>query len=247
MSELGLVSVSFRKLTPLEIINLMKRVGVSVIEWGSDIHAPAKETEKLIEIAEMQKEHGIVCSSYGTYFRAGTTPVAEITDYINAAKILGTNVLRIWCGDKDSEQYSKTEKEKLFEDCRKLAAIAEENNVTLCCECHGWSYTNCLSGALELMEAVGSKSFKMYWQPNQFKGFETNLEYAEKIAPYTENIHVFNWEGEQKLPLGDAKDKWQKYLEKFSGNEYLLLEFMPDGKPQSLEKEYKALLKIVGE
>lgn len=246
-SKLGLVSVSFRELTPFQIMDLMKSVGISIVEWGSDVHAPYKETERLKEIAKVQSENGIVCSSYGTYFRAGVTPIEELKGYINAAKILGTNVLRIWCGDRDSEKYSNEEKESLFETCRRLADIAKENNVILCCECHGWSYTNTLSSALELMTAVNSENFKMYWQPNQFKDFETNLEYAGKIAEYTVNIHIFNWEGEDKFPLIEAKEKWQAYLKKFSGNENLLLEFMPDGKPESLKTEYEALLKIVGE
>ena len=119
--------------------------------------------------------------------------------------------------------------------------------MTLGLECHGWTYTNRLSSALEIMEAVNSDSFKMYWQPNQFRTYEENLEYAEKIAKYTVNIHVFNWQGENKLPLIEARDEWREYLKKFSGNENLLLEFMPDGKPQSLETEYKSLLEIVGE
>lgn len=246
-NKLGLVSVSFRELTPFQIIDLMKSVGISVVEWGSDVHAPCKEDLQLKEIAEYQKKNGIKCSSYGTYFRAGVTPIEELESYINAAKILGTDVLRIWCGDKDSEKYPPEEKESLFENCRKLAAIAEENDAILCCEFHGWSYTNTLASALELMKAVNSKNFKMYWQPNQFKDFATNLEYAEKIAEYTVNIHVFNWQGENKLPLIEARDEWREYLKKFSGNENLLLEFMPDGKPQSLETEYKSLLEIVGE
>ena len=246
-SKLGLVSVSFRQLSVLEIIKLIKAEGMSLVEWGSDVHAPIDDIEKLEQIAELQKEYGIKCSSYGTYFKVGTTPIEELESYIKAAKILGTNVLRIWCGDKDSENYSESEKQKLFEECKKLSEIAEQNVVVLCLECHGWTYTNRLSSALEVMEAVNSDSFKMYWQPNQFRSYEENLEYAEKIAKYTVNIHVFNWDGEDKFPLIEAKEKWQEYLKKFSGNENLLLEFMPDGKPESLTTEYAALKEIVGE
>ena len=245
-SKLGLVSVSFRQLSVLEIIKLIKAEGMSLVEWGSDVHAPKDDIEKLEQIAELQKEYGIKCSSYGTYFKVGTTPIEELESYIKAAKILGTNVLRIWCGDKDSENYSESEKQKLFEECKKLSEIAEQNVVVLCLECHGWTYTNRLSSALEVMEVVNSDSFKMYWQPNQFRSYEENLEYAENIAKYTVNIHVFNWDGEDKFPLIEAVDVWREYLKKFSGNENLLLEFMPDGKPESLMTEYGALKEIVG-
>lgn len=246
MFNIGLVSVTFRQLSPEEIIALMKENDIFVVEWGSDVHAPQNDIKKLEQIAELQKEYGIKCSSYGTYFRVGTTPIEELESYIKAAKILGTDVLRIWCGDKDSEDYSDEEKQMLFEECKKLSLIAEQNEVILGLECHGWTYTNRLSSALEIMEAVNSESFKMYWQPNQFRTYEENLEYAEKIAKYTVNIHVFNWDGEDKFPLIEAKTKWQEYLKKFSGNENLLLEFMPDGKPESLTTEYAALKQIVG-
>ena len=245
-SKLGLVSVSFRQLSALEIIKLMKAEGIALVEWGSDVHAPKDDIEKLGQIAELQKEYGIKCSSYGTYFRVGTTPIEELESYIKAAKILGTDVLRIWCGNKDSEEYSEDEKQRLFDECRKLSVIAEQNGAVLCLECHGWTYTNRLSSALEIMEAVNSDSFKMYWQPNQLRSYEENLMYAEKIAKYTVNIHVFNWEVEDKFPLIEAKAEWRKYLKKFGGSENLLLEFMPDGKPESLSTEYAALKEIVG-
>ena len=40
MYQIGLVSVSFRGLSPEEIIRIAKDAGLSRIEWGSDVHAP---------------------------------------------------------------------------------------------------------------------------------------------------------------------------------------------------------------
>ena len=76
--SLGLVSVSFRDRTPREILEAMKCAGLSVVEWGSDVHAPYADTERLTEITNLQKEYGIQCSSYGTYFRLGETPLEEL-------------------------------------------------------------------------------------------------------------------------------------------------------------------------
>ena len=67
--NLGLVSVSFRKITPEEILSAVRDAGLSCIEWGSDVHAPCKDTERLYGLVELQKKYGITCSSYGTYFR----------------------------------------------------------------------------------------------------------------------------------------------------------------------------------
>ena len=97
---LGLVSVSFRGHTPKEILEAMKANGLAVIEWGSDVHAPANDKEALLSIAALQAQYGITCSSYGTYFRLGVTPIEELEAYIAAAVLLGTDVLRLWCGAK---------------------------------------------------------------------------------------------------------------------------------------------------
>jgi len=38
--KFGLCSVSFRKNTPEEILKTMKEAGLSLIEWGADVHPP---------------------------------------------------------------------------------------------------------------------------------------------------------------------------------------------------------------
>lgn len=236
--NLGLCSISFRKNTPEEILQAMKEAGLSVIEWGSDVHCPP---EKAGEIALLQRRYGITCCSYGTYFRLGVTPVEELKDYIEAAKVLGCEMLRLWCGDKNSQDFTENEKKALFAACKAAAEIAEAERVTLCMECHNKTYTNTKEAALELMEAVESQHFRMYWQPNQHRSREENLEYAKLLAPYTTNIHVFNWKGKEKYPLREAKELWRAYLSCFEGERALLLEFMPDDRITSLGTEAAAL------
>ena len=82
MVQLGLVSVSFRHEKPEKIIGEVKKAGLSCIEWGSDIHAPCDDVAKLRKIADMQKNEGIYCSSYGTYFRLGVNNTDELQKYI---------------------------------------------------------------------------------------------------------------------------------------------------------------------
>ena len=247
MSEykLGLCSISFRDKKPEEILKEMQKCGLNFIEWGSDVHAPKDDVKNIEKIVELQKKYGIICSSYGTYFKIGVTPEEELEGYINAAKILGTDILRLWCGNKNSEEYSVEEKSKLFEECKRLSAIAKKHNVTLCVECHGGTYTNTEKSALELMDKVNSPSFSMYWQPQQFMSFEDNISYACNISPFVKHIHVFNWEKEKRFSLADGIDTWKEYLKNFAGVKTLLLEFMPDDNINSLNTESDALKLIV--
>lgn len=245
--NLGLVSVSFRSLSVEEIIEAVKKAGLSCIEWGSDVHAPCGDLENLKKIARLQAEAGIHCCSYGTYFRLGVHKTEELLPYIEAAKILGTDILRLWCGNKGSEEYSNEELESLYEECRAAAKLAEEHQVTLCMECHNHTLTDWKEPALALMKAVDSPAFRMYWQPNQWRTEEENLAYAGLLAEYTDHIHVFNWKESERYLLKDAIGLWQQYLEKIPGERTLLLEFMPDDKVESLECEAEALRKIAGE
>ena len=102
MYQNGLVSVTFRKLSPEEILQAMTACGLKYIEWGSDVHAPCTDDACLSEIVELQKKYGVTCCSYGTYFKLGVTPMEELEGYILAAKRLGTDILRLWCGSKGS-------------------------------------------------------------------------------------------------------------------------------------------------
>ena len=246
--SLGVVSVSFRKHTPLEILKQMKTAGLNFIEWGSDVHAPPRDIENLKTIASMQKEYGVATSSYGTYFRLGVTPVEELADYIRAAEILGTNVLRLWCGDKCGKDMTDAERSFLLSECKKAAAIAEKENVILCMECHRWSFTEEPEDAAWLMENVASRNFRMYWQPPHWKTREEALESARKIMPYALNIHVFNlqMQGETpaQKPLADAISDWRSFLEYFPAPRALLLEFMPHGTLDELVEEASSLREI---
>ncbi len=244
MRRLGLVSISFRSSCPERIVEEVKKAGLSCVEWGSDVHAPCDDSEKLKNIVRLQKENNISCCSYGTYFRLGTDSTDELIKYIDAAKTLGTDILRLWCGNKPANQYTDSEEKALLDDCRKAAEIAEKNGVILCMECHNGTYTHYKEGAIKLMKEINSPAFRMYWQPNQFLTAQENKKYARLISSFTKNIHVFNWTEKERFPLSEAIDIWKEYLSYFNGSETLLLEFMPDDDINSLKTEVHSLKNI---
>ncbi len=240
----GLVSVSFRDRSPEEILAAMGVAGLANVEWGSDVHAPCDDPEKLAMIRFMQEAAGIRCCSYGTYFTFGEQSPEEILPYIQAAKTLGTDILRVWAGTKGSAETGVDEKEQLYADCRAAARIAEEEGVILCAECHNWTLTDTKESALELLRAAGSPAFRMYWQPNQFRSIEENLRYLSAVKEYVTCVHVFYWEGEKHFPLAGGIPVWKQYLKELGGRHTLLLEFMPDDRIESLPAEAEALREI---
>ena len=247
MENTGLVSVSFRGLTPEQVASAAKDAGLPFVEWGSDVHAPWEMAEKLKEVCRAQKAYGLRCCSYGTYFRLAVTPMEELPGYIRAAKILGTDILRLWCGTKKREDCTEEDRAYLLDQCRQAAAIAEREGVTLCLECHRNSYTETKEGALDVMQAVDSPAFRMYWQPNQWRTIEENVEYARLLKDYITHIHVFQWKEKLRFPLREGLSEWKTYLKELPGEHMLLLEFMPDDDVASLPEEARALRQLKGE
>ena len=246
MLQTGLCSVSFRGLTQEEVIKAAAAANLEYIEWGSDVHAPCDDLKRLQEIARLQKLYGIACSSYGTYFRVGKDTPEALDSYIRAARILGTDILRLWCGTKGSADYTSRERDQLYDQCRVLADIAQSAGVTLCMECHGGTMTDQAEPAYALMQAVNSPAFQMYYQPSQYRTLEENLAYARLLSPYVRHIHTFHWAGELRFPLREGLAQWKQYLSCFDGSHVLLLEFMPDDRVESLPEEAKALYEMIG-
>ena len=243
----GLVSVSFRAYEPREILCAMKDAGLSYIEWGSDVHAPCHDRARLGELVALMKEFDVRCCSYGTYFRLGQTPVSELEPYILAAKTLGTDVLRVWCGTKSGADMTQDETSALLADCRSAAEMAARHGVTLCTECHMGTFTERPEDALGLMREVASPHFRTDWQPFQWREVEQNLAYLRTLAPYVTHLHVFQWKGAVRYSLCDGMAEWQGYLALLDKPHTLLLEFMPVDKLETLGAEASALRAIIGE
>lgn len=241
----GLVSISFRDQSPKTIADYCVRSGLNYIEWGSDVHAPYADIAKLQHIVNLQKAYGLSCCSYGTYFRLGFTPLEELGRYITAAKILGTNILRLWAGRKKADDCTEEERNFLFSQCKQAAVLAEAEGVILCLECHRRSYTETVECALELMRHVDSPNFKMYWQPNPDISLEDNLAYISAVQDFITHIHVFNWMPDQRLPLRDGICTWKQYLSQLRSDHHLLLEFMPDDQISTLDQEADSLHELI--
>ena len=237
----GIVSISFRNHSPGEILSAAAACGLSLVEWGSDVHAPKDDPHRLEQLSAA----ALPCCSYGTYFRLGITPLEELPDYIRAAKMLGTDHLRIWAGRRTASQHTPEERQKFLDECAAAAAIAEAHGVILCLECHRRSYTETKEGALELMQYVDSPHFRMYWQPNPDIPTEENLAYIRLLRKYITHVHVFHWVGDQRLPLREGIPIWREYLRALGGSNHLLLEFMPDDRLESLGAETEALHELI--
>lgn len=248
MKNLGLVSISFRKLSTDEIIALCKENGLGEIEWGGDIHVPHGDVATAEKVYSAAAKAGIKTSAYGSYYtiarEKGENPDWDAV--VDTAAALHAPIIRVWgfgrgSADIDDELFNKG-----VEECRSMCDTAAKHGITVCTECHNNTVTDDYHGALKFLHAVDRPNFKLYWQPNQFKSVEYNLETIAATKKYITNVHTFNWEGKNMYPMAEGLDIWTRYINALgdSASAYLF-EFMPKGTPEELESEVAAFKSIL--
>lgn len=243
----GVVSVSFRDKTPEEIVESAAESGLQCIEWGSDVHVPFNNLENAREVFEKTAQKGLFVSSYGTYFGIDRDGLSELNCYMETAKALHTNKMRIWPPGKPSKKIiADGEWKSYVKKTSRLAQVAEKSGIVLMLECHPFTLTDDYNAALEFFEAVNQPNLRLCWQPNQYKSLDYNLKSIKKLKRYIENVHVFNWDKTQRYPLEDGIETWKSYLKEIEASPHcLLLEFMYDDKFSSLPQTAAALDEII--
>ena len=246
MPTLGLVSITYRKLTPEQIIPLVKEAGLTAIEWGSDVHVPQTDLDNARRVGEMTRDAGLAVSSYGSYFRLGTGQ--DFIPYLNAACALGAPVIRIWAGTKDSSLMDEATFAALAAEAKSVSRMAAERGITIAFEYHHGTLTDTATSALALVKAVDEPNCRLYWQPEFAKPQALILSDLELVAPYVDLCHVFTWNPDHsRRPLGDGTEVWREYLTRVPAweDKPLLLEFVPEDDPTLLAREAEALRTII--
>ena len=246
MPTLGLVSITFRQLTPAQIIPLVKEAGLTAIEWGSDVHVPQTDLENARRVGEMTREAGLTVSSYGSYYRLGTGQ--DFLPYLDAAEALGAPIIRIWAGTKNADQVDWIAFLGMVAEAKAIARMAAERGITIAFEYHHGTLTDTGSSALSLVQAVNEPNCRLYWQPEFSKSWRTLMSDLEKVASYVEICHVFKWTADHtRLPLKLGFGDWVGFLNCVLawGDKPLLLEFVPGDDPAVLTQEADALREIV--
>lgn len=247
----GLVSISFRKLSPEEIIKLVSRAGLQGIEWGGDVHVPHGDLERAREVSKMTRDAGLEAASYGSYYEVGCEKEKNIPfeKVLDTAKELGALTIRVWAGNRGSKDADQSWWNTVVEESRRIADIAQRTGITVAYEYHRNTLTDTTESAYRLLKEVGHRNIRSYWQPTVEWSEEACLDSIEKIIPWLSNIHIFHWESRKRMPLEEGIDKWLKYMEvikKAEGSRYCMIEFVKDDEPEQFLADAEAVKKIIG-
>lgn len=242
---IGLTSVTFRKLSAERIISLCAEAGLQAIEWGGDIHVLPGDMERAAELAQKTKDAGLKVSSYGSYYKVGIDPIGDFEIILATAKALGAPLIRVWCGNKGSENTTEQETIIYINQLRQMCEIALKQNVFVACEYHNDTYNDSSECALKLIKGVDMPNFKTYWQTIAYT--EEDLASLIRLKKHIAVAHVFTWDKNyNRFPLEKNGRLWQEYINELKDESVnFIIEFVKNDSEKQFLKDAKFLKKLV--
>jgi sugar phosphate isomerase/epimerase len=245
----GLVSVSFRKLSPAAIIDLCLQTGLSTIEWGGDVHVPHGDEGSAAKVGAMTRSAGLWVAAYGSYYRLASRDGPDFSSVLASAVALGAPVIRVWAGSHGSADASLAEKSAVAEDALRCADLAALHNIRLAYEFHEGTLTDTTESALELLHATDHPFIKTLWQPPHGLSLDECVGSLRALLPRLQHLHVFHWwpDPSCRLPLADGRDRWTAYVAELRvcrKDCALLLEFVRGDDPACLQEDAKTLREL---
>lgn len=241
MVKPGLVSATLKGFSIDEVIKAALDNKLVGIEWSENHHIPLGDVLFAEKVASKTRKSGLEVAAYGSYYRLGLD--MDFIPHLENAKAMGAPIIRIWAGEKASQEVSLDERERMTEESWRIARLAEEAGIKIALEWHKNTLTDENLSALELLKAVDSPSFRTLWQPTQALSFSERAEGLEMVKLYLENLHVYYWDDTGRRPLAEGCNHWEKYLSLVDDREhYALLEFVKDNTLEQLEKDSATLL-----
>ena len=243
MLNTGLVTVTFRPFSRAEVCETAEAAGLSLLEWGGDIHVPPTDPEAAEEAVRLTRAHGLTADTYGSYYRC--TPEEDPAPIVRCAVRLGVKNVRVWAGNTGSEETDQEARASVVSRIREFCDLVPAG-VTVSTEFHQWTLTDRYESAVRMWEEVERENFRLYWQPNQFMDDDYNLRAVRAVVTHLSNVHVFSWAGQDKFPLKDGERMWRRYLDVIrsdgQGRDHgLLLEFVCDGTADQLLRDAETL------
>jgi hypothetical protein len=242
----GLVSITFRQLSPEKVASLAQSAGLKAIEWGGDVHVPHGDLQAARRVRKLTADSGLFTAAYGSYYRAGESSPSPAA-VLDTAKELGAPMVRVWAGKQGSAQAPADYRRKVVQDLNRCAEAARERKLDIVLEWHGGTLTDTLESARALL--AETPHVRTYWQPARGRSHTECLRELAAVAQRLSGLHVFSWPDapQVRLALHEHEQRWLEYLAAASrapGAEDMcaLLEFVRDDEPRHLLTDAQTLL-----
>lgn len=240
----GLVSITFRALTPEQIVARAQAASLHAIEWGADVHIPPGQVARAREVAALTRAAGLQISSYGSYYKATVEP-DSFTAILRSAVALGAPRIRVWAGPRDAEAADAAERIAVAEDLRRIARLAASEGLRIALEFHSGTLTSRADSAAQLLGQLDGEGVDSYWQPRPTATEDEVRNDLAALAPWLCHAHVFQWTPTyERRPLAEGSDAWPRYLRTLADQGrpmHVQLEYVPHDDPECLKTEATTL------
>ena len=244
----GLVSITFRALSPAEIVALVRQAGLRGIEWGGDIHVPHGDLPRAREVRGLTQRAGLQVAAYGSYYRAvqSESEGLAFARVLETALALGAPVIRVWAGPAGSKAASPGLRAQVAADLHRVAALAADAHVGVSLEFHNGTLTDTAESTARLLTEVGHPNLSTYWQPPLEQDTAAGLQDLRRLLPRLTHVHVYHWRpgSTDRLPLADGAARWRSFLDLAAtapGDRYAMLEFVEGDAPANFLRDAATL------
>ena len=248
----GLVSITFRQLSPHEIVEWVVRAGLDAIEWGGDVHVPHGDLARAAAVAAMTADAGLAACAYGSYYRVGHDEPVAFETVLETAEALGAPLIRVWAGKKGSADADEDDRRRVVEESVRIAELAERAGMTVAYEYHGHTLTDTVASARRLLDAVVAENVQTFWQPPRGGSPADRMAGLRDVLDRLANLHVFHWDGVtgERLPLAAGRADWLAWLGIAAATgrgHYALLEFVRGDDPEAFLEDAAVLKDMVSQ
>ena len=260
----GLCSVTFRSLSPENLIALCQKIGIYAVEWGGDVHLPPGNLKRARELAQRCDDAGIACPSYGSYFCCGASKDHQMDHFqaiLDTTTEIGAQTIRVWAGDQSPTQATSRTYAQVGEEASQIAEMAKKQGIFIAFEFHQGTLTENLDSLEMLHQHIHADNVGYYWQPALGISHEEGLAQIQQLESRLIHVHAFHWSkgwfGKTlRHPLSWGQKQWSLYLHSLhelprpfqsrSHHEhhirrYVYLEFLKRENSKQLQADWNAL------
>jgi 3-dehydroshikimate dehydratase len=242
----GLVTVTFRQLSPKEIVAVAKSAGLEVLEWGGDVHVPLGNTRRAREVAALTCAAGLKTVGYGSYYRVGhggENGSPHFSAVLETAEALGAPLIRVWAGSMGSDDADDVYFDRVCSDAVCIASAAAARGIKVAFEFHGGTLADNPASARRFYSALSDRRIHSLWQPLHSLDRRAQDESLEVILPHLAHVHVYHWAPGsvvERRPLAEGQAAWSAWMRRIAAAGHkpdYLLEFICDDNPANLAED----------
>jgi 3-dehydroshikimate dehydratase len=243
----GLCSVTLRRLSVPEVLDVMVQAGLGYVEWGGDIHVRPGDVATAARARAAGLDLGVRVASYGSYWRPGRDDEDGFADVLACAVALGAPRIRIWAGEVGSAAATAERRVAVIRTTRQAAARAADVGVELGFEYHDGTLTDTAEATVGLLQDIDRDNVRTYWQPPVGQSDTDAVRALDLVAPWLAAVHVYSWwPGEQRLALDARTELWQRVFRTARGVD-AMLEFVTDDDPAHVVRDAATLRRLLDE